>query len=84
MENEKMELEVIEMEMEPETEEKGISTGLAMAIGALLTAGGIAGVKGVKKLLAKRKANKDLEVEDGFEDDFEEKVVEFKKTEKSK
>lgn len=82
MENEKMELEVIEME--PETEEKGIGTGLAMAIGALLTAGGIAGVKGVKKLLAKRKANKDLEVEDGFEDDFEEKVVEFKKTEKSK
>ena len=49
--------------MEPETEEKGIGTGLAMAIGALLTAGGIAGVKEVKKLLAKRKTNKDLEVE---------------------
>ena len=80
MENEEMELEVIEME--PETEEKGIGTGLAMAIGALLTAGGIAGVKGVKKLLAKRKTNKDLEVED--EDYFEKKIVEVKKTEKSK
>lgn len=62
------EFEVIELEAE-ETEEKGLGTGLAMAIGALITAGTIAGIKGAKKFLAHRKAKKELEVSD--DDDFD-------------
>ena len=81
MENETMEFEVIEME--PETEEKGLSTGVAMAIGALLTAGTMAGIKGAKKLWAKHKAKKALDAEvvysdEDFDDEFEDEGLESK------
>lgn len=45
-------------------EESGIGTGLAMLIGSGLTLAGIAGFKGVKKLLAKRKAKKIHKIDD--------------------
>ena len=73
MENEIMnyENEVMENEMdvyEVESEESGISTGLAMLIGAGITAAGVAVVGLGKKLWAKHKAKKELRLVD--EDDF--------------
>lgn len=71
MENEIMnyEDEVMDVAIEPvETEDSGISTGAALAIGAGLAAAGIAVVKLVKKMVAKHKAKKELHLVD--EDDF--------------
>ena len=73
MENEIMNYEndVMENEVdvyEAESEGSGISTGLAMLIGAGITAAGVAAVGLGKKLWAKRKANKELRLVD--EDDF--------------
>lgn len=65
-ENEVMENEVDIYEME--SEESGISTGLAMLIGAGITAAGVAVVGLGKKLWAKHKAKKELRLVD--EDDF--------------
>lgn len=55
-------------------EKSGMSTGLAMLVGAGLTLATIAGVKIAKKAYAKRKKVKELEAEQDFEDedDFEE------------
>lgn len=73
MENEIMnyEEEVMEPEVEfdeVETENSGMSTGVAMLIGAGLTAATIAAVKLGKKLYAKIKAHKELRQPD--EDEF--------------
>ena len=73
MENEIMnyEDEVMENEVdiyEMESEESGIGTGLAMLIGAGITAAGVAVVGLGKKLWAKHKANKELKLVD--KDDF--------------
>lgn len=54
------EQEVMETEVETNEEKSGLSSATAMAIGAGLTLLGIAAVKGVKKLIAKRKAKKEL------------------------
>lgn len=72
MENEKMEM-VTEDEFNgsEEFESRGIGTGLAMAIGAGLALAGAAGVKKVKKMLAKRKSKFD-----DFDDElFEEEEI---------
>lgn len=73
MENEIMnyEDEVMENEVdiyEMESEESGIGTGLAMLIGAGITAAGVAAVGLGKKLWAKHKAKKELKLVD--KDDF--------------
>lgn len=73
MENEIMnyEEEVMENEVdvfETEPEESGIGTGLAILIGAGITAAGVAVVGLGKKLWAKHKAKKELRLVD--EDDF--------------
>lgn len=72
MENEIMEYEeVMEPEVETyeaETEESGMSVGLAMLIGAGLTAATVAAVKLGKKAINKIKAKKALQQSD--EDDF--------------
>jgi hypothetical protein len=73
MENEIMnyEEEVMENEVdvfETEHEETGIGTGLAILIGAGITAAGVAVVGLGKKLWAKHKAKKELRLVD--EDDF--------------
>lgn len=65
-ENEAMENEVEICEME--SEESGIGTGLAMLIGAGITAAGVAVVGLGKKLWAKHKAKKELRLVD--EEDF--------------
>lgn len=65
-ENEVMENEVDVFEME--AEESGIGTGLAMLIGAGITAAGVAAFNLGKKLWAKHKAKKELRLVD--EDDF--------------
>ena len=65
-EDEVMENEVDIYEME--SEESGIGTGLAMLIGAGITAAGVAAVTFGKKWIAKRKAKKELRLVD--EDDF--------------
>ena len=65
-ENEVMENEVDIYEME--SEKSGIGTGLAMLIGAGITAAGVAAVGLAKKFIAKRKADKELRLVD--EDDF--------------
>ena len=65
-ETEVMENEVEIYEMEPET--SGISTGLAMLIGAGITVAGYAAVRLAKKLIAKHKAKKELRLVG--EDDF--------------
>lgn len=65
-ENEVNENEVVIYEMEPE--QSGMSTGLAMLIGAGITAAGVAVVGLAKKLIANRKAKKELRVPD--EGDF--------------
>lgn len=57
-ENEAMENEV--EVYEAESENSGIGTGLAMLIGAGITAAGVAAVGLGKKLWAKHKANKEL------------------------
>lgn len=65
-EDDVMENEVEVFEMEPE--ESGISTGLAMLIGAGITAASVAVVGLGKKWIANRKAKKELRLVD--EDDF--------------
>ena len=83
MENEIMnyEDEVMENEVdiyEMESEESGIGTGLAMLIGAGITAAGVAAVGLGKKLWAKHKAKKELrcpdedEIVEVTEEDIEE------------
>lgn len=78
-ENEVMENEVDIYEME--SEESGIGTGLAMLIGAGITAAGVAVVGLGKKLWANHKAKKELRLVD--KDDFvevtEERVEEVTK-----
>ena len=78
MENENLEL----METEDsdlieysENEGSGDRFGLGLAIGALVTTATIAGVKKVKKVIAKRKAAKETEIEDDFEDEVDEAEV---------
>ena len=74
MENEVMNYdEAMETEVENdmvETEDSGMSTGVAMLIGAGLTAASVAAVKLGKKVIAKFKARKDNQetVEEDFED----------------
>lgn len=84
MENEIMnyEDEVMEVEaIEAEAENPGMSTGMAMAVGGLLTLAGVAIVKTVKKLVAKHKAKKELKlVEEGDEVEVtEEQIMEVTK-----
>lgn len=71
--NEIMNFEEIEMIDNVEVSEKsGVSTGVAMLIGAGLTLAVGAGVKLVKKFIAKHKANKELrQPEETIEVDFE-------------
>lgn len=68
------EVEVIEME----AENSGISTGAAIAIGAGLTLAITAGIKLVKKAIAKHKAKKELRLvsENDFVEPTEEQIVE--------
>ena len=74
MENEVMNYdEAMETEVENdmvEAEDSGMSTGVAMLIGAGLTAASVAAVKLGKKVIAKFKARKDNQetVEEDFED----------------
>ena len=74
MENEVMNYdEAMETEVENdivETEDSGMSTGVAMLIGAGLTAASVAAVKLGKKVIAKFKARK--ENQEAIEEDFEE------------
>ena len=74
MENEVMNYdEGMETEVENdivETEDSGMSTGVAMLIGAGLTAASVAAVKLGKKVIAKFKARK--ENQEAIEEDFEE------------
>ena len=74
MENEVMNYdEAMETEVENdivETEDSGMSTGVAMLIGAGLTAASVAAVKLGKKVIAKLKARK--ENQEAVEEDFEE------------
>ena len=65
-ENEVNETQVDIYEMEPE--ESGIGTGLAMLIGAGITAAGVAVVGLAKKLWKNHKANKEVRLVD--ENDF--------------
>lgn len=64
------EFEVIELEATEENSGNG-KLGVGIAIGALLTAAGIAGVNKVKKAWKKHKDKKQAEVEVVEEDDFE-------------
>ena len=68
------EIEVVEME----AEKPGISTGVAIAIGAGLTLAVTAGIKLVKKAIAKHKAKKELRLVDAdeFVEPTEEQIVE--------
>ncbi len=74
MENEVMNYdEAMETEVENdvvETEDSGMSTGVAMLIGAGLTAASVAAVKLGKKVIARFKARKEDQetVEEDFED----------------
>lgn len=74
MENEVMNYdEAMETEVENdvvETEDSGMSTGVAMLIGAGLTAASVAAVKLGKKIIARFKARKEDQetVEEDFED----------------
>lgn len=84
MENEIMnyEDEVMDIEVEPiETEGSGVSTGVAIAIGAGLAVAATAIVKLVKKAVAKHKAKKELHlVEEGeIIEPTEEEIVEVAK-----
>lgn len=78
MENEVMNYdEAMETEVENdvvETEDSGMSTGVAMLIGAGLTAASVAAVKLGKKIIARFKARKEDQetVEEDFEDVTEE------------
>ena len=81
MENEIMNYEVEGMENEAEiyemeSEDSGIGTGLAMLIGAGITAAGVAAVGLAKKLWAKHKANKELRLveKDDFVDVSDEQI----------
>ena len=87
MENENLEL----METEDsdlieysENEGSGDRFGLGLAIGALVTTATIAGVKKVKKVIAKRKAAKETEIEDDFEDEVDEAEVDEKPVKNNK
>ena len=87
MENENLEL----METEDsdlieysENEGSGDRFGLGLAIGALVTTATIAGVKKVKKMIAKRKAAKETEIEDIFEDEVDEAEVDEKPVKNNK
>ena len=86
MENENLELmettEDSDLIEYSENEGSGDRFGLGLAIGALVTTATIAGVKKVKKVIAKRKAAKETEIEDDFEDDFEDEVDEAEVDEK--
>ena len=86
MENEIMnyENEVMENEVdvyETTTEDSGMSTGLAMLIGAGITAAGIAVVGLGKKLWAKYKAKKELHLvnEEDFVEVTDERIEEVTK-----
>lgn len=62
-ENEMMVLEEVEVNNEPEVTEEEKSNsgfGLGVLIGSALTMAGIAGVKAVRKVIAKHKAKKDI------------------------
>lgn len=60
-ENTIMEEEILEEEMDKETEGRsGLNTGLAMLLGGGLALGAVAGVKKLKKVWDKRKADKEL------------------------
>lgn len=82
---ENKDFELIEMEpetnVEAETNENGIGTMTAMAIGAGLTACAIAGWKKVKKVLANRKSKGEEVVAEATEV-VEEEVSEEKKSSK--
>ena len=67
-------VEIIEME----AEKPGISTGAAIAIGAGLTLAVTAGIKLVKKMIAKHKAKKELRLvnENDFVEPTEEQIQE--------
>ena len=87
MENENLEL----METEDsdlieysENEGSGDRFGLGLAIGALVTTATIAGVKKVKKMIAKRKAEKETEIEDDFEAEVDEAEVDEKPVKNNK
>lgn len=87
MENENLEL----METEDsdlieysENEGSGDRFGLGLAIGALVTTATIAGVKKVKKMIAERKAAKETEIEDDFEDEVDEAEVDEKPVKNNK
>lgn len=75
--NEEFTNEIMETEIE-ETEGSGISTGVAMLIGGLLTAGGYFAGKGIKKAykFIKTKKTKNKEFLDEDFDDFEGELVE--------
>ena len=67
-----------------ENEGSGDRFGLGLAIGALVTTATIAGVKKVKKVIAKRKAEKETEIEDDFEDEVDEAEVDEKPVKNNK
>ena len=76
--NEEFTNEIMETEIE-ETEGSGISTGVAMLIGGLLTAGGYFAGKGIKKAwssIISKKKNQQIESFDEDFDDFEGEIVE--------
>lgn len=59
-ENTFMDEEILEEEMDKETEGRsGLNTGLAMLLGGGLALGAVAGVKKLKKVWDKRKADKE-------------------------
>lgn len=58
---EMMDEEIIEEEMDEETEGRsGMPTGLAMLLGGGLALGAVAGFKKLKKVWSERKANKEM------------------------
>lgn len=68
--NEVMENEVVVVENEEAVEHSGMSTGMAMVVGGLITTAVIAGVKKAKKLWANHKAKqeqlkRELLIDDG-------------------
>lgn len=83
-ENENYETEAMEAEIVPvdtEDSNSGLSTGVAVAIGAGLALAGTAVVKLVKKAIAKHKAKKELRMADQDElvEPTEEQVMEVTK-----
>ena len=87
MENENlalMETEDSDLIEYSENEGSGDRFGLGLVIGALVTTATIAGVKKVKKVIAKRKAAKETEIEDDFEDEVDEAEVDEKPVKNNK